>query len=245
MRLAGTNRGRASVRGKTWEAQWEWEETWTLLDETEADPPQDRPEPEVAAGEVLREGRDFGKQAELERRREAATGGRRSRAKQGKERIPSPATFRMAGGEKKKGFSPGSPGLAEESEEETSTAAVAATDRRAEQGAAAPFFSASVRGEEKRVPYAHASAYRGGPPARASGSDDSQEAAECAGPAPCKPGPVGADRADDEERSLRSAPGACHDRERRPPVAPGTAAGLADSMQEARKERRRRIEWAR
>ncbi len=69
MRVTGEKRGRGSARGEEWTAEWEWEERWTVEEDEDEKAMDWGQEEEETAGEVLREGRDFRKQAELRQRR--------------------------------------------------------------------------------------------------------------------------------------------------------------------------------
>lgn len=244
MRLTGTNRGRATARGQTWEAEWEWEETWTLLDEAEADSPQEQPEPPAAPGEVLREGRDFRKQAELERRRETLTSAHDPRTRQEKGRV-SPSSPHFPAGEGETEAPPGGPlSLAREGKEEAPPPAAAAADRRAERAATAPLLPSSAENGQPE-PSVRPGGYRGNRPAPSSRTTSLQLAAERAEPDGWKQRPAGAQREDDEEDRLPPRPRPRREVGRDRPAPPGTTAGLADTRQAEREERRRRVEWAR
>lgn len=244
MKLAGTNRGRATARGRTWEAEWEWEETWTLEAQGETDSEQAPPEPEATGATILREGRDFRKQAELEGKRKAVAGDPSVGVKERPQKAARSDPRFLAEEGKREISAPGPLDLAAAAGEESSPAAVT-THWRAEEVAPAPFCSSSVEGEQEPAPCAPPRDYRRGHPVQPSRSASPWPAGEYVEPQVGEAGRVGI--AEGNEQGGDRSPTLRFPRQSEPirPALPGTAARLAECMQQEREERRRRIEWAR
>jgi hypothetical protein len=265
MQIHHKNRGHGSLRGETWEAEWEWEESWELVtDEPDAPAPPAAEEPEETfAGAVLREGSDFRRQTELQEKlaeREAGAASSRpgregkvaSRARAdaresevgsgGAEGEVASRESRVAGREPDAAAPLSSPPAA--GGDSARSAQGWASPEPAGGGPAASRQPRAARASRPRSPRPGKKTEPLGPRAseRAApeGGEGSRERAGRTARSASPPRPLSLDRADADS-------GEGEPEESRPVArpAPVRETGAAEAASEEREERRRRVEWAR